>query len=100
MVYSACKVAPSETMRELILLSRSQVRSIVIDMRSLLYLLHNSIATQQAAPRCLGGHWQQAPVTLEDALGFVIPIPLELINTWDVCAFTGIQACSNMSADV
>lgn len=23
-------------------------------------------------------------MTLEDALGFVVPIPLELVNSWDV----------------
>ncbi len=54
-------------------------------MNSVLSLLRNHIVSQQAAPRGLGTHWQQAPVTLEDALGFMVPIPLELVNTWEVC---------------
>jgi len=47
-------------------------------------LLHNHVVAIQATPRGLGNHWQQAPVILEDALGFVIPIPLELVNNWGV----------------
>ncbi|KAL5316344.1 hypothetical protein ACEPPN_015389 [Leptodophora sp. 'Broadleaf-Isolate-01'] len=39
---------------------------------------------QQSAPRGLGTGWQQDPVTLEDALGFRIPIPLDLVNSWDM----------------
>jgi hypothetical protein len=38
----------------------------------------------ETTPRGLDTHWKQAPVTLEDALGNLIPIPLELINSWDV----------------
>ncbi|PVH79347.1 hypothetical protein DL98DRAFT_589416 [Cadophora sp. DSE1049] len=64
--------------------SLAQVRLIAIDMKCLLGLLHNHIVSIQATPRGLGTHWQQAPVTLEDALGFVIPIPLELVNTWEM----------------
>ncbi|KAE8441910.1 hypothetical protein EG329_004168 [Mollisiaceae sp. DMI_Dod_QoI] len=64
--------------------SLSQVHSIVIDMKSVLSLLCNHILSQQAAPHGLGTHWQQAPVTLEDALGFMVPIPLELVNTWEM----------------
>lgn len=65
-------------------LRRAQVHLIAIDMRSLLSILHNHILSHEAAPRGLGTHWQQAPVTLEDALGFMIPIPLELVNSWEV----------------
>jgi hypothetical protein len=90
-VYNTCKAAPQKIIYELIFLPRTQVRSIAIDMRNMLSLLHNSIVVQQAAPRCLGGHWKQAPVTLEDALGFMIPIPLELVNSWDVCVSIGIK---------
>lgn len=53
-------------------------------MNSVLGLLHNNIVSLQATPRGLGTHWQQEPVILEDALGFVVPIPLELVNSWDV----------------
>lgn len=36
------------------------------------------------APAGFGGTWQQAPMILEDALGKVVPIPLELVDSWDV----------------
>lgn len=42
------------------------------------------MVSQQATPRGLGTGWQQDPVTLEDALGFRIPLPLELVNSWKV----------------
>ena len=29
--------------------------------------------------------WTQAPVTFDDALGRVVPIPLELVDSWEVC---------------
>lgn len=59
----------------------SQVHTIVIDMKSVLSLLRSHILSQQATPCGLGTHWQQAPVTLEDARGFLVPIPLELVNS-------------------
>jgi hypothetical protein len=46
--------------------------------------LPESMVSQQATPRGLGTGWQQDPVTLEDALGFRIPLPLELVNSWKV----------------
>ncbi|CZR63961.1 uncharacterized protein PAC_13858 [Phialocephala subalpina] len=55
-----------------------QVHTIVIDIRAMLSLLRNQI------PRGLGTHWQQEPVTLEDALGFRVPIPLELVDSWEM----------------
>lgn len=36
------------------------------------------------APTGFGGTWQQAPVILEDARGKVVPVPLELVDSWDV----------------
>jgi hypothetical protein len=69
---------------ELILSKVSQVRSIVIDMKALLDFFRSSMLVQHATPRGLGTHWQQAPVTLEDALGYQIPLPLELVYSWDV----------------
>jgi hypothetical protein len=56
----------------------------VSDLKSTLSLLQSHILAQQATPRGIGIHWQQEPVTLEDALGFMIPIPLELVDSWDV----------------
>jgi hypothetical protein len=60
---------------------RSQVHTIAIDMKNFLSLLQSHTLAQQTTPRTIGGCWQQAPVTLEDALGYVIPIPLELANS-------------------
>ena len=60
------------------------MQSIAIDIRAILGLFQTHISALQATPRGLGTHWQQAPVTLEDALGNMIPLPLELVNSWDV----------------
>ncbi|KAF4633139.1 hypothetical protein G7Y89_g4976 [Cudoniella acicularis] len=54
----------------------------IIDMKTVLSQVRCHILAQQTTPRGLGTHWQQAPVTLEDALGFLVPIPLELVNSW------------------
>jgi hypothetical protein len=56
----------------------------VVDVKSMMTLLHNNILPIHAIPRSLGTQWQQEPVTLEDALGNRIPLPLELVNSWDV----------------
>jgi hypothetical protein len=53
-------------------------------MKSVLSLLRTHLLSEQDMPRGLETHWKQAPVTLEDALGFVYPIPLELVNSWEV----------------
>lgn len=63
---------------------RTQVHSMTVDIRNLLFLFQGHMSLQQSAPRSLGTSWQQDPVTLEDALGFRIPIPLELIDSWEV----------------
>jgi hypothetical protein len=68
----------------LTLKSRPRIYSIAIDMRSWFSRLNDQIASLQITPRGLETHWKQAPVTLEDALGFLVPIPLELVNSWDV----------------
>lgn len=60
------------------------MHAIAIDMKGVLALLHNNLLSLQATPRGLGTNWQQEPVTLEDALGCMVPIPLELVNSWDV----------------
>ncbi|PMD65619.1 uncharacterized protein K444DRAFT_625172 [Hyaloscypha bicolor E] len=62
----------------------TQVHAISVDMRNDLSLLQSHILAQHATPRGLGTHWQQEPVTLEDALGFMVPIPLELVNSWEM----------------
>ena len=54
-----------------------------IDIKNILGLFQSHISMQQSTPQGLGTGWQQDPVTLEDALGFRIPIPLELVNSWD-----------------
>lgn len=53
-------------------------------MKNILSLLQSHTLAQQATPRTIGGCWEQDPVSLEDALGCVIRIPLELVNSWDV----------------
>jgi hypothetical protein len=78
---------------ELISSKVSQVRSIVIDMKALLDFFRSSMLVQHATPQGLGTHWQQAPVTLEDALGYQIPLPLELVNSWDVSNSQTTDAC-------
>jgi hypothetical protein len=56
----------------------------VIDIKALLDIFKAQMSITEVTPRGLDTHWKQAPVTLEDALGNVIPIPLELVNSWDV----------------
>jgi hypothetical protein len=68
----------------LIVYIRTQVHSMTVDIRNLLCLFQSHMSLQQSTPRGLGTSWQQDPVTLEDALGFRIPIPLELVDSWDV----------------
>ncbi|KAH9208158.1 hypothetical protein DL95DRAFT_415047 [Leptodontidium sp. 2 PMI_412] len=61
-----------------------QVHSITIDIKNILGLFQSYILMQQSTLRGLGTGWQQDPVILEDALGFRIPIPLDLVNSWDM----------------
>lgn len=63
---------------------RTQVKSIITDIKRLLELFGAQMLMAESTPRGLDTHWKQAPVTLEDALGNLIPIPLELVNSWDV----------------
>ena len=56
----------------------------IVEIKDIVVLFHSQIASQQSTPRGLVTGWQQDPVTLEDALGFRIPLPLELVNSWDV----------------
>lgn len=53
------------------------------EMRSALKLLHNNVILLQCMRRGLGTQWKQEPVTLEDALGMHIRLPLEVVNSWD-----------------
>ena len=62
----------------------TQLQVIAIEMKNTLSQLHGHILSQQATPRGIGTQWRQEPMTLEDALGFLVPIPLELVNSWDV----------------
>jgi hypothetical protein len=55
-----------------------------VDIKNTLGSFHSHILSNQYTPRGLGTGWQQDPVTLEDALGFKIPLPLELVDSWDV----------------
>ncbi|CZR62688.1 uncharacterized protein PAC_12585 [Phialocephala subalpina] len=64
--------------------SLTQIRYVMIDMRRLLGLLQTHITIQEVTPRGIGVTWQQAPVTFEDALGNVIPIPLEWVDSWEM----------------
>ena len=66
------------------LTSLTQVRTIVIDMKNMLDLFHNLILSQQSIPQGIGGQWKQAPITLELATGKQIPLPLELVTSWEV----------------
>jgi hypothetical protein len=54
-----------------------------IDIKNILGFFQGDISTQQSTPSGLGTCWQQDFVTLEDALGFRLRIPLEVIDSWD-----------------
>jgi len=70
--------------KKYLIISRTQVKSTVIDIKAILDIFKARMSIMEVTPRGLDTHWKQAPVTLEDALGNVIPIPLELVNSWDV----------------
>lgn len=54
----------------------TQVGDLVFEIRNILIGFQRFIALQQGPAPGLGAHWHQAPVTLEDAHGNLIPIPL------------------------
>jgi hypothetical protein len=55
-----------------------------VDIKNILYLFQSHMESQQSTPWGLGTGWQQNPVTLEDALGHRITIPLEIVTSWKV----------------
>lgn len=55
-----------------------------IDIKNMLCFFQSHMSLQQSTPRGLGECWQHDPVILEDALGFRIPIPLEIVTSWKV----------------
>jgi hypothetical protein len=66
-------------------LSRSHIRSVLVNVESLISLLHTQLSMQTSTvPKGLDTTYNQAPVILEDSLGNVIPVPLELILSWEV----------------
>src|SRR5436305_13956420 len=46
--------------------------------------IYKYLVVQKSLPREVDSPWRQAPVTLEDSLGFLVPIPLELVTSWKV----------------
>jgi len=64
--------------------SLTQVRTIVIEIRNSLVSIQNLIISQQYIARGIDFHWKQAPVIMELATGKQIPLPLELVNSWDM----------------
>ena len=46
--------------------------------------IYKYLVIQKSLPREVDSPWSQAPVTLEDSLGFLVPIPLELVTSWKV----------------
>jgi ABC-type phosphate transport system auxiliary subunit len=63
------------------------VQAGVTDVKNTLSVFQSQISSIQATPRGLETHWRQEPVTLEDARGNILPIPLELVNSWDVSRY-------------
>ncbi|KAE9373748.1 hypothetical protein N431DRAFT_338810 [Stipitochalara longipes BDJ] len=66
------------------IVSLTQVHSIAIDIKNILYFFQSHMRLQQSTPRGIGTGWQYDPVTLEDALGFRVPIPLEIVTSWKI----------------
>ncbi|CZR54355.1 uncharacterized protein PAC_04239 [Phialocephala subalpina] len=62
----------------------TRVRTVVFGMCSMLSSSHTLVSEQMAIPKGLDTCWKQAPVTLEDALGALVPIPLELVTSWEL----------------
>ena len=62
----------------------AQIHAAVLEIGATLRVFQHHIYAQHTTPRGLGTHWAQQPVTLEDALGRLIPLPLELVDSWDM----------------
>lgn len=67
--------------------------------RNINLLTYNAaLSLQTRIPSQLGGCWRQEPVTLTDAHDRVWPIPLELIDSWEVCTSTRFEShCSGLT---
>ena len=76
------------------------MKSLASDIKGLLETFKAHMFILEATPRGLNTHWKQAPVTLEDALGNVIPIPLELVNSWEVRFNVATLACLEQLVNV
>ena len=64
--------------------SLTQVRTIIVEIRNALELFQNLVISQQSVPSGIDSHWKQAPITMELATGKQIPVPLELVTSWDI----------------
>ena len=53
-------------------------------MRKTLERVMTSVHVQTARPTGFASCWKQAPMTLEDAHGELLPHPLELVVSWEV----------------
>ena len=64
----------------------STLRSGIVSLNQVQTLVQelNNVVAQHSVPGGIDTHWKQAPVTMELAIGKPVPIPLELVNTWDM----------------
>jgi hypothetical protein len=53
-------------------------------MRKTLEGVITSVGVQACRPTGFASCWKQEPMTLEDAHGKLLPLPLELVVSWEV----------------
>jgi hypothetical protein len=56
---------------------------VTFDMRKILIEFQETLHSHRSIPRSLDP-WLQRALYLEDSLGYVLPIPLETISSWEV----------------
>lgn len=53
-------------------------------MKEIFEKSYESMTLHKSSPTGFAATWQQEPVILEDVLGRIVPLPLELVDSWDV----------------
>jgi hypothetical protein len=61
-------------------------------MRKTLENVMTSVSVQTSGPTGFASFWKQEPMTLEDAHGKLLPLPLELVFSWEA-KYPSEQSC-------
>ncbi len=65
-------------------ISSAKFEASITQMRKTIERVMTSVHVQTARPTGFASCWKQAPMTLEDAHGRLLLLPLELVVSWEV----------------